>query len=379
MYSLFIYFRLLFLSLWFYAFSISSQNLIGNGGFDIHTKCPNRISQIRFATGWTSSGSPDLFCTCTQTKSAVYAALSFVGSLLPHSGDCYSGFIVNPQYKEYLTYELSQKTRRRRTYCIRFLYSRSAFSGVKVDSLGIYLHKKMYDNAVRGQPMHQKTAAVKIVDHPGVWKAVSFTFTCKGGERYITIGSFSNDLRKVECLSSKKYKKNVRIFNYVRSGYYFIDDIELVSLHNGETCLPVSLPVDTPVIIPVTVEPPAEQIDTAITARLFVLHELNFETNKSEILPTSFDELNELADHLMSQQELSLFIMGHTDNRGNKKINMQLSEARAHAVANYLFLKGITRERLRWQGFGDSKPVASNTTEDGRRRNRRVEFQLREN
>src|SRR5688500_6784892 len=75
----------------------SSQNLIMNGGFDIRTKCPNRISQIKLAKGWGGSGSPDLFCTCTQPKSSVYAELSFVGSLLPHNGDCYSGFIVNPR------------------------------------------------------------------------------------------------------------------------------------------------------------------------------------------------------------------------------------------------------------------------------------------
>jgi len=364
--------RMSFVLLCLYPFCISSQNLISNGGFDILTKCPNRISQIKLATGWLSSGSPDLFCTCTQPKSAVYAGLSFVGSLLPHSGDCYSGFIVNPQYKEYLTYELPEKMRKRRTYCIRFLYARSVFSGVKVDSLGIYLHK----NAVRGQPMHKKHTAVQIVDHPGVWTSVSFTFTCRGGERFITIGSFGDDLKKVEHISSKKNRKNVRIFNYARSGYYFIEDVELIQLRNGETCLPVSLPMDTAAALPVVAEQPVEQADTLSPIRPFVLQQLNFETNKSDILPSSFDELDELADHLISQPELHLLIMGHTDNRGNEKMNMELSEARAHAVADYLVSKGVTREHLTWKGFGRTRPVADNATEDGRGRNRRVEFQF---
>ena len=355
---------------------ISSQNLISNGGFDSLSKCPNRISQIKLATGWLNSGSPDLFCTCAQPKSAVYAYLSFVGSLLPHSGNCYSGFIVNTRYKEYLVYELPQKMRKRTTYCIRFLYARSEFSGIKVDSLGVYLHKKMHKNAVMGQPMHEQTAAAQIADHPGAWTSVSFTFTCKGGERFITLGSFGNDLTKAEHLPSKKNRKNIRVFNYSRSAYYFIEDVELIRLRDGETCLPSILPVDTVVSSTEIIAQRAEQVDSVIPTKPFVLQELNFETAKSEILATSFEELDELADHLISQPELNLLVVGHTDNTGNEKMNKQLSEDRAKAVADYLISKGVKRERLSSKGFGSKKPIANNATEEGRKLNRRVELRF---
>src|SRR4051812_37799717 len=92
-------------------FFVSSQNLINNGGFDLHTRCPNRISQLSLASGWRCSGSPDLFCTCTQSRSAVYAGLSFVGSLSPYNGDCYAGIIINSVYKEYITFVLPEKMR----------------------------------------------------------------------------------------------------------------------------------------------------------------------------------------------------------------------------------------------------------------------------
>jgi OmpA-OmpF porin, OOP family len=357
----------------FYTSCISTKNLIENGGFDIRAKCPNRISQIKLATGWVGSGSPDLFCTCTQSRSPVYAEFSFVGSLLPHNGDCYSGLIVNPQYKEYLVYELPQKMWRRATYCIRFLYARSEFSGIKVGSLGIYLHKKMHENAARGQPLFKKTATVPVVDHPGVWTAVSFTFTCKGGERFISIGSFDDDLEKVP---SKKNRKNIRIFNYASSGYYFIEDVQLVRLRDGETCLSIPLPEDTSLTLPLTPDPLSEYTDTIVVSQPFVLQQLNFETAKSDILPSSYDELDELVDCLIGQPELNLHIMGHTDNRGNEKTNMKLSEARAQAVADYLVMKGVTRDRLTWKGFGPTQPVADNTTEEGRARNRRVVFQF---
>lgn len=364
--------KIAFLLLCFYPFCISSQNLIANGGFDSITKCPNRISQVSLAKGWFSSGSADLFCTCTSSRSVVYAGLNFAGSLSPHSGNCYSGFIVNPQYKEYVTYLLPKKLKRRKTYCIRFLYARSIFSGIKVNSLGVYAHKEMHRGAVRGKPIQQKTAATKIEDHPGEWTSVSFTFTCKGGERFISIGSFNNDLEKAEYVFAKKNKKNVPVFNYTSSGYYFIDDIELIQLQTGETCQPIPLPVDTVKDTPL--EP--VEIDTVRATKLFVLQQLNFETNKSDILPSSFDELDELADYLISQPELNLLIMGHTDNQGNEKTNLLLSEARAKAVADYLALKEVVYERITWKGFGSSRPIASNETEEGRSKNRRVEFQV---
>ncbi len=358
-----------------------SQNLITNGGFDVRTKCPNRISQISLSAGWHSSGSADLFCNCSPPKSAVYAGLSFVGALLPNSGDCYSGFIVNSRYKEYITFELPQKMKKRTSYCIRFLYARSVFSGIKVDSLGIYLHKKMHKNAVMGQPIYKTTASVAIEDHPGKWTAVSFTFTCNGGERFITIGSFGNDLKKAEYVPPKMNKKNTRIFNYSRSGYYFIEDVEIIQLHNGESCQPESLP--TPIVLnkpddlPLEIDQAIEQTDTLSFTKPFVLKQLNFQLAKSNILPTSFDELDELVDYMISQPELNLIIIGHTDNLGRDKMNISLSNERAHAVAKYLIAKGIESMRLAWKGFGSKQPIADNATEEGRRKNRRVELQFK--
>ena len=74
---------------------------------------------------------------------------------------------------------------------------------------------------------------------------------------------------------------------------------------------------------------------------------------------------------------IKIEVSGHTDNVGNKKDNQLLSENRAQAVVNYLTAKGIKANRLSSKGFGDSKPVASNKTEEGRQQNRRVEFSIK--
>ena len=69
-----------------------------------------------------------------------------------------------------------------------------------------------------------------------------------------------------------------------------------------------------------------------------------------------------------------LFIQGHTDSQGDDQMNMELSEKRAAAVRQYLIDKGISADRMRTQGFGETVPVADNNTSSGRAKNRRVEF-----
>ncbi len=69
-------------------------------------------------------------------------------------------------------------------------------------------------------------------------------------------------------------------------------------------------------------------------------------------------------------------IYGHTDNTGSAEHNQQLSEDRATAVATYLINKGIVNSRIITKGYGSTKPLSSNSTEEGKRKNRRVEFKL---
>ena len=77
---------------------------------------------------------------------------------------------------------------------------------------------------------------------------------------------------------------------------------------------------------------------------------------------------------MLSDPKLKLEIQGHTDNVGGVDYNMTLSENRARAVYDALISRGIEPSRLRYRGFGFSRPIASNDTEEGRAKNRRTEF-----
>jgi outer membrane protein OmpA-like peptidoglycan-associated protein len=108
----------------------------------------------------------------------------------------------------------------------------------------------------------------------------------------------------------------------------------------------------------------------------FRLNNLFFDFSKSELQSASYPELNQLVQILTEKTNLTILISGHTDHIGDDASNLKLSQARADAVKAYLLEKGIEAKRLQTKGFGESKPVAPNTTDEGRRLNRRVEVTI---
>ena len=109
----------------------------------------------------------------------------------------------------------------------------------------------------------------------------------------------------------------------------------------------------------------------------FRLNNIFFDTNKATLREESFPELKRLLELLKTNTALKIEIGGHTDSQGTDANNLELSNNRAKVVVDYLTNQGISHERLTYKGFGESKPVASNQTEEGRQLNRRVEFIIR--
>ena len=108
----------------------------------------------------------------------------------------------------------------------------------------------------------------------------------------------------------------------------------------------------------------------------FELRNVFFETAKFDLKSTSYPELNYIVDILKANPSLNIIVAGHTDNVGNAANNQLLSENRAKSVMNYLIEKGIPADRLNSKGYGASKPIQSNDTEEGRAKNRRTEIEI---
>ncbi len=108
----------------------------------------------------------------------------------------------------------------------------------------------------------------------------------------------------------------------------------------------------------------------------FVTKNVQYETGRADLKISSFKVLDEIVEILNQYPDYKLDIRGHTDDVGRSEKNLQLSKDRARACYDYLVYRGIDEKRLRSKGYGETKPIASNKTEKGRERNRRVEFEL---
>lgn len=108
---------------------------------------------------------------------------------------------------------------------------------------------------------------------------------------------------------------------------------------------------------------------------IYAINDVNFDTAKSTIKEESKKYLNELADFLI-QTNLRVEIKGHTDNVGDDDFNMELSKERALAVKAYLESRGVPAKNITYSYYGETRPLDTNDTPEGRTRNRRVEFEL---
>ena len=148
-------------------------------------------------------------------------------------------------------------------------------------------------------------------------------------------------------------------FNVNRRGYLFYSDNFLLKGKIPDSVYRKDIPLQ-----------PIEANATVVLKNIF------FDFNKYELKAESQTELDKLVQLLKENPSVKIQIEGHTDNIGKAADNLKLSEARAKAVINYLGSKGIAAARLTSKGFGATKPLADNKTEEGRAQNRRTELKV---
>ncbi|MFH1437178.1 MAG: OmpA family protein [Pseudomonadota bacterium] len=122
---------------------------------------------------------------------------------------------------------------------------------------------------------------------------------------------------------------------------------------------------------------PDEDLAKIDEGQIKIMQKIYFEYNSSKIIgDMSFEVLEAVVKILKDRPDITIRVEGHTDNKGAKEYNKKLSARRANSVKKYLVEQGIDAGRLKTQGLGTAKPVADNSTEEGRAENRRVEFHI---
>lgn len=172
----------------------------------------------------------------------------------------------------------------------------------------------------------------------------------------------SNDAVSGEFLVSLPAGQNLAL-NADKEGYLFYSENFSLDKPNS---------ADKPFILTV----PLQKLEVG---GIVALRNVFFDTNKYELLPESKTELQQLIGFLSKNPRVNIEIQGHTDDVGDENINLKLSENRARSVYSYLTDNKISPSRLAVKGYGETRPVADNDTEEGRGKNRRTEFRITKN
>ena len=358
-------------------------NLVPNPGFEesVRTFCSWTQDPAKFnanMTGWNSptQTTPDHFSTKNDSECWAHPAKHSGGKQSTHAGQAMAGIKVygkgnTPTYwHEYLQTQLPVPLEAGKRYIAECWVLRSARSNEASNNIGIAL----LDTAVSTRdclPLYITPHVNEEKLIKGGWQKVSGVFDATGKEQYLLIGNFYGD----EVTTHERQPEGER------GAYYYIDDVNVRLAPPGTALTPKpkqSVPPPPKKIVPdhaSTKTVDIHEVEPAVGTRVR-LDNVQFEFDKATLLPGYEKELDKLVDVMTDYPFLRAEIEGHTDDQGSDPYNLKLSDDRAKAVVDYLVKKKIDTARLTWKGYGETKPLKPNTSEENRALNRRVEFRV---
>lgn len=374
---------------------LSAQNMVVNPSFEEVWECPFTMNQVKFTKSWfpfgTADPSPDYFHACCE-NGWMGVPNNLFGTQEAHSGEAYIGMIsyltsksgrgwrVPENHREFAMVQLTKPLVAGHEYYAEMWINLADNCEFSIDRIGMHFTRDMptFDwqmlnfNHYKTQVASPK--GVLLNDNEG-WTKISGTFTAKGDELALTIGTFQPDsalkTKKTKRKFSKERDKNMPKDLQPQIAYYFIDDVLVRPVDKNESIFP------DPSIAQST--PEEDYFGAPEKGMPITLQNIHFEFNKAVLISRSFLELNKLFAYLNAHKRIKVQIEGHTDNVGSRSYNLELSEKRAKAVVDYLVSKGMNEFRLEYKGFGSSRPVVPNDSPQNQALNRRVEFVVIEN
>jgi|APTNR8051073442_1049403.scaffolds.fasta_scaffold00005_320 outer membrane protein OmpA-like peptidoglycan-associated protein len=356
----------------FFSVGLSAQNLVPNPSFEELTRCPNSFSTDKndfIVPGWESptKGTPDHFHGCSWGEADV--PFNWAGSANAHSGKGYAGMYVwnkrddDKSYREYIQCELAEPLVEGDVYKLEFYYKLASHAVYVINRIGLVVTTTRlsysHDQVIDIIPTLSVELDSAVTTTTGSWEHAMVEYKAAGGERYLTIGNFFNNKETKSTRLPYRIGKNSML---TTSAYYFIDDVSVKAIDSLKNrTVPAALKY---------------RKDTVELNRDYVLKNIQFEFDSYVLLRSSFVELDKVVDYLKDSPEINVRLSGHTDFIGSDDYNITLSRNRARSVADYFVSKGIQSQRIISYGFGKTRPIVLDKTDEARKINRRVEIRF---
>ncbi len=339
-------------------------NLIPNASFEQLANPPigwfiNGRAFSRVVKYWTSptGASPDLYGPGVVVPHA-WTAKGF-GQISPADGQFFIGLTLygcrggKPHCREYVQVPLKEPLVAGQTYA--FSVKIAALPGaLRINRIGVWFSKvpiQIKDVVLLHESPYWQCEQI-IDPRPGQWLSLSGQFTAREDGRFLILGNFFTD-------AETQVQTAAPAPSTFAFAYYYFDALSLCKVP------PI---IDAP--IP---DDDLSKLEPKV-GMVVTLKDIYFDFDEYELVPLAFVELEKLVRLLQRYPRMAIEIRGHTDSIGPENYNRYLSRKRAKAVVHYLMKRGIDPRRLYYKGLGEVYPIDTNETEEGRRRNRRVEF-----
>lgn len=340
-----------------------SENIVPNPGFELYSGTPlgwfyTGRDFTRVLKYWESptAASPDVYGPKVFVPSQ-WKEQGF-GESQPVNGNTMIGITLygcaegKPHCREYVQIRLSEPLVIGQRYAVEYLVKPLPRS-IRIKNIGAVfsvdrIHKRL-DELIEMIPQIEPETIMTTEDED--WMKVSGEFYASDPAEFMVLGNFYPDEKtKFEYCHHN---------DPLQFAYYYIDDVAVIKLP------PI---IDAPIG-----EDELSKVDL-VAGKTVQLNNIYFDLDHDDFLPRSYRELYALVKLMKDNAEMRIEIHGHTDNIGTDEYNLALSKSRASAVANYVIRHGVDASRVFPRGYGSTRPIATNDSEDGRQENRRVEF-----
>lgn len=364
----------------FPAASGQSPNLVTNPSFEQKTDF-----QSSGGSHWSKclrDDTPDYIEFTSRGEPGFYYR-KYIGGLLPYDGEAYAGIFcyrTNPlrgvdNVREFIQAPLGHTLQKDTVYRISLVIALDPESTTAINYFHVYFARE----PLSFRREKQMFGLLPQVSFTGAyldsisWVKLEADYKARGFEKQIVLGNFLPDhaIRKRSVFHQSGMEEKWNLHELERAAYYYIDMVSVVKRsHVAEKSVHTAVPS------PEETDSATIEIGKVRPDSSIVLNNIYFEFDESKLLPGSYKELDRLYEQLQEFSELSVVIEGHTDNMGTYEYNMQLSIERAKAVVDYLLKKGLRQERVSYEGYGYTRPLSDNRSEEGRQLNRRVAFRV---